>query len=129
MNTIGNTRASRDIARLATQRPVTPPEAVAVAAAAASTKLQLKAKGSPTSSRRSTSASSFSTYRSLLAMPALDALNKRGDSDASPGGDAGVFPAASATASNAGSRVSSFVRSRANTNSGTSEEGRDNNSG
>ncbi|CAM9369982.1 unnamed protein product [Ectocarpus sp. 13 AM-2016] len=130
MNTIGNTRASRDIARLATQRQVIPPEAVAVAAAAAAAaKLQLKAKGSPTSSRRSTSASSFSTYRSLLAMPALDALNRRGESDASPGGDAGVFPAASAAASNAGSRVNSFGRSRTNTNSGTSEEGGDINSG
>ncbi|CAM9646981.1 unnamed protein product [Ectocarpus sp. 12 AP-2014] len=127
MNTEGNTRASKDTARLATRRPVTPLEAVAVAAAAAA-KLQLKARGSPTSSRRSTSASSFSTSRSLLAMPALDALNRRGESDASPGGDAGEFPAASAAASNAGSRVSSFGRSRTNTSSGTSEEGRANNS-
>lgn len=127
MNTEGNTRASKDTARLATQRPVTPPEAVAVAAAAA--KLQLKARGSPTSSRRSSSASSFSTYRSLLAMPALDALKRRGESDAFPGGDAGVFPAASTASSNAGSRVSSFGCSRKNTNSGTSAEGRANNSG
>ncbi|CAM9171918.1 unnamed protein product [Ectocarpus sp. 4 AP-2014] len=128
MNTEGNTRASKDIARLATQRPVTPPQAVAVAAVAA-TKLQLKARGSLTSPRRSTSASSFSTYRSLLAVPALDALNRRGESDASPGGDGGVFPAASAAASDAGIRVSSFDRSRTNTNSGTSEEGRASNSG
>ncbi|CAM9621398.1 unnamed protein product, partial [Ectocarpus fasciculatus] len=71
MNT-GNTIAFTDFARLATQRPVTLPEAVAVAAAAA--KLQSKARGSPSSSRRSSSASSSSAYRSLLAMPALDAL-------------------------------------------------------
>ncbi|CAN0037274.1 unnamed protein product, partial [Ectocarpus sp. 8 AP-2014] len=44
-NTEGNTRASKDTARLATQRPVIPPEAVAVAAAAA--QLQQKARGSP----------------------------------------------------------------------------------
>ncbi|CAB1114721.1 unnamed protein product [Ectocarpus sp. CCAP 1310/34] len=128
MNTIGNTRASKVIARLATQKPVTPPGAVAMAAAAAA-KLQLKARGSPTSSRRSTSASLFSTYRSLLAMPALDALNRRVESNASPGGDAGVFPAASTAASNAGGGVSSFGRSRKNANSGISEEGWANNSG